>query len=1115
MLDVGRYLQSLGLGQYADRFAENDVDAAALLQLEEPHLRELGLSLGHRVRLLNAIAELKRAGEGAAAPEEKPPPTNREGERRQLTVMFCDLVGSSELSGRTDPEELRRIMQAYHQACAGTVARFEGHVAQFLGDGVLAYFGYPLAHEDAAERAVRAGLATIDAVAALARKGLGDLRVRVGIATGLVVVGRGFGVDRPGEPSATGETPNLAARLQAIAEPGTVVIGERTRALTLGSFRYRELGAVTLKGFGEAVKAWQVLGEASASRFEAAHADRMTGFVGREQEVALLQSRWEQAAGGEGQVVLLCGEAGIGKSRIAEQFRLQLRDVEHSRVRWQCSPFHSNSALQPVISQLEFAAGFAPEDDNAARLDKLERLLQADSAASADALPLFALLLGLDAGGRYGLPTLTADAIRKRTLEALADALVALSRGKPVYWQIEDAHWIDPTTRELVGLCLARIRDARVFALVTFRPEFAAPWANLPHVTALTLNRLARRQSVALVEQIAERPLPAEVLDQILAKTEGIPLFVEELTKAVLEAGVMTEVDGRYRVNGQLPPMAIPATLQDSLMARLDRLAPVKEVAQIGAAIGREFSYELIAAVSAMASGALDDALARLAAAELVYVRGNPPESSYVFKHALVQDAAYSSLLHARRQQLHARIAEKLQEKMPDVVARHAELLAHHYEAAGLEAPAKKAWTLAAERATERSDYAEAGSHFARALALARREPDSEARRREEASLIVGQAITVQALRGPGSVDAGRIAEQAVAVSEPLGDDPLHFRARWNDWMYNSLSGNLPAASQRADRLVEMARRLGQDDLRLQAHHARWTTAFLRGQVAVTRDDIEQGLALYKLDEHRGHWRIYGGHDPGVCARATGACALWQAGFADRAAAVAADAISVADGLGHPFSRSIALFYGGFFAMMVGDPQSARRHAEKLHAVASEAKLVQPAGLAKAIDGWATSRLADFGRGAEQMEAAFRAFLEAKQRGYLTFLGTCLAAAKLEMQRLEEVLALLDDLDRLSEETHQYIFNSEIHRLRAEALRRSDAPAPRVEAEYRSALRVAAEQGARALELRAATGFAHWLAAANRAEEGRRLLQPVYGAFTEGFASPDLTAAKRTLAELG
>ncbi len=666
MRDVGKFLDSLGLAQYAATFAQNDIDLAALRHLNEAHLKELGVSLGHRLRLLTAIAELPPAAE--APPVRQTSPTA--GERRQVSVMFCDLVGSSALAQRVDAEEMRDIMREYQAACAGVVARFEGHLAQFLGDGVLAYFGYPQAHEDAAERAVRAALGIVEAVGRLAPRASGPLSARLGIATGMVVVGKVMDTQGVSELSAIGETPNLAARLQAIAEPDTVVIAESTRALTLGSFRYVDLGSLNLKGFREPVRAWRVTGEAGASRFEAAHLAGMSRFVGRDQEVALLLSRWEQAAGGEGQAVLLCGEAGIGKSRIGEQFRQQMRDAQHTRLRYQCSPFHTNSALQPAIGQLESAAGMNADDDNAMRLRKLEALLQPTTPRLAEVLPLFASLLGIALDERYKMAPLTADAVKRRTLEALADQLVALSKLSPVYWQIEDAHWIDPTTRELIGLCLARIREARVFVLITFRPEFAPPWSNLPHVTALTLNRLARRQSLELIEHVSGgRPLPAEVLDQILAKTEGIPLFIEELTKTVLESGLLADRGGRYVLTGALPPMAIPATLQDSLMARLERLSPVKEVAQIGSVIGREFTYELMLAVSAMDAGELTEALASLVSAELVYVRGEPPEATYVFKHALVQDAAYASLLRARRQQLHTRIAEALQDKFPEAAA--------------------------------------------------------------------------------------------------------------------------------------------------------------------------------------------------------------------------------------------------------------------------------------------------------------------------------------------------------------------------------------------------------------------------------------------------------------
>lgn len=1125
------WLDDHGLAELAKTFADNDIDFDALPHLDESHLRELGLSMGQRIRLLKAIEPLRHApatpagaptvdalARKAAAPAQAAFDVRSsavEGERRQLTVMFCDLVGSTELSARADPEDLREVMRAYQDACAGMIARFDGYLAKFLGDGVLAYFGYPHAHEDAAERAVRAARGIIAAVGRIAPVGGHRLSVRLGIATGLVVVGEVSGIDGAHELSAIGETPNLAARLQNHAEPNTVVIADGTRALTRGTFRYAELGLLRLKGIPAPVRAWRVTGEIVASRFEAAHVGGVGAFVGRDQEVALLESRWEQACGGEGQAVLLCGEAGIGKSRIAEQLRQCLADRDHVRVRHQCSPFHINSALQPVIAQLEYAADLNADDSDEIRLDKLEALLQPTTPDMAASVPLFAALLGIPLDSRYAPLDLTPDVVKRRTLEALASQPVALSKNHPVYWLIEDVHWIDPTTRGLIGLCLDRIRDARVFILMTFRPEFAPPWGSLPHVTALTLNRLARRQCVALIEQICSgRPLPGEVMEQILSKTDGIPLFIEELTKTVLESGLLVERDGRFELSGPLPPMAIPASLQDSLMARLDRLSPVKEVAQIGSTIGREFTYQLLAAVSPMGENQLNEALAQLVGSELVFARGQPPEATYVFKHALLQDAAYASQLRSRRQQLHLRVAQVLEEKFPDTRTRTPELLAHHYDGAGLEDRAMAYWIEAGRQALARSAYAEAENDFKNALALLRKAPESPERTRQESQLILDRAVTVIALKGPGSADTAAVAAEAIKVSEPLGDDPLHFRARWTDWMQNSLSGNLPAASERADGLVAMAGRIGTPDLKLQAHHARWTTAFLRGQVAITRQDVEQGLALYDYDKHHGHTSLYGAHDPGVCARGTGACVLWQAGLADRAAEVSADAIRLAERLKHPFSQSIALWYDGFFASMVGDAERARADAEALADVAGQASLALPAALAKVIGGWAATRLGELGRGAEQMEATFRALLEARQRAYLTLIGTLVAGAKLEMGRAEETLNFLDEIHQLSVETHQQMFVPDLHRLRAEALRRLEPRSRRAEEEYGAALQLARQQGDLALELRAATGLAGWMAERGGHKDGHRLLKPIYERFAEGFGTPDLKAARMLLAAL-
>ena len=729
-----------------------------------------------------------------------------------------------------------------------------------------------------------------------------------------------------------------------------------------------------------------------------------------------------------------------------------------------------------------------------------------------EATPLIATLLSIPTDGRY--PPLAHSPQRQRelTIEALVEQLLGLARRKPVLCIFEDLHWADPSTLDVLGPVIDRIGSARVLLLLTCRPEFASPWKSWSHVTVHSLNRLGRRQSAALVEGVTGgKVLPREVLDQIVAKTDGVPLFVEELTKTVLEAGFLREQADGYVLAGPLPPLAIPSTLRDSLVARLDRLAPVKEVAQIGAAIGREFGYELLAAVSRFGDNELKDALAQLAAAELVFARGSPPAAVYTFKHALVQDAAYRTLLKSRRQQLHARIAEVLTATFPDVEARTPELLAHHYGEAGLDDRARHYWTLAGRQALAGSKYAEASSHLANALALARKAPPSGERVREEAQLLLDQWQATVVLKGPGAIETGRIAAEAVRVSEQLGDDLLHFRARWADWNFQSLSGDHPAASERADQLVAMAHRTGSVEMKLQAHHARWTTAFLRGQVAVTRDDVEHGLALYDFDRHRDHLVIYGAHDPGICARGTGACALWQAGFAGRAAEVAQEAIRLSCDLGHPYSKAVGTWYAGFFSVMAGDANAARTRAELLIDLSGQNSFELPARLARIIGGWAETRLGDPGRGADRMEAAYRELLDAKQRAYLTFLGTLVAGARLETGGAERALAFLDEVQRLSMETHQQMFMPDLHRLRAEALRRLGSEPHRIEAEYQRALQLADQQGAPALALRAATGLAGWLAEASRPEQGRDLLLSIHSRFTEGFDTPDLKEARSVL----
>ena len=680
-MDVAVWLRGLGLQRYEALFRENDIDAEVLSDLTDGDLEKIGVSLGHRKRLLKAVAALGGPAAVPPAAAAPIPPVADAAERRQLTVMFCDLVGSTALSARLDPEDMRQIIRAYQDACSGVVARYDGFVAKFFGDGILAYFGFPRAHEDDAARAVHAALEIAEVVASLQTRAREKLSVRVGIATGLVVVGDLVGQGSAQEQAVVGDTPNLAARLQGLADAGGVVVAAATRRLLGDRFRLKVLGKHAVKGLAEPVEAWAALGVSqSESRFEAAHTARLTGFVGREAESAELLVRQRRAWAGNGQIVLISGDAGIGKSRLLAWLAEQVADTPHTRLRYHCSPYHRDSALYPFVQQFERAAGVAPQEPPDAKLDKLEKMLGLPTDRMGEVAPLIASILSIPTGTRYPALNLSPAQQRRQTLSALLERIEGLAGHKPVLVLFEDAHWADATSLEVLDLVIERLRRLPILFLITYRPEFEAPWKGLPDVATIALGRLDRAEVEALVERVTGgRKLPAEVLAQVIGKTDGVPLFVEELTKNVLESGLLIEDGERYRLDGPLPPLAIPSTLQDSLMARLDRLAAVKEIAQIGAAIGREFSYPLLHAVVGRDEPPLKAALAQLVDSELVFRSGEPPDARYVFKHALVQDTAYESLLKSRRQILHRRIAETLREKFPDVVEAEPELVAHHF----------------------------------------------------------------------------------------------------------------------------------------------------------------------------------------------------------------------------------------------------------------------------------------------------------------------------------------------------------------------------------------------------------------------------------------------------
>jgi class 3 adenylate cyclase len=827
-MDIAAWLQGLALERYVPAFRDNDVDAEVLLELTAEDLVSIGVtSVGHRRKLLAAISSLGAVDAPppptlpiapAGGPLPFPPPlgldpgitgetrVGAEAERRQLTVMFCDLVGSTALSARLDPEDLREVIAAYHRAVAEVVGRFDGFVAKYMGDGVLVYFGYPRAHEDDAERAVRAGLGVIDSVGRLDVQSI-ELRARVGIATGLVVVGDLIGEGSAQEQSVVGETPNLAARLQALAEPGAVVIAAGTRRLIGDLFDYRDLGAVEVKGIGGTVPAWQVLRpSAVASRFEALHGSALSPLIGRDEEIDLLLRRWARVKAGDGKVVLVSGEAGLGKSRITAALAERLHAEPHIRLRYFCSPYYQDSALFPFIDQLGRAAGFVRDDPPAAKLEKLDALL-ARAAPSDEDAAFLADLLSLPASDRHPLPDLSPQRKKERTLEALIRQLDGLARQQPVVMVFEDAHWIDPTSRELLDLLVERARSLPLLLIVTFRPEFQPPWTGQPQVTMLALNRLDRRDRTVLVAQIAGgRALPDDVIDQIVDRTDGVPLFVEELTKSVLESGLLREERDRYVLDGALPPFAIPTSLHASLLARLDRLASVRLVAQTGAAIGREFSYKLLRAVCGLPEDELQAALARLVASELVFQRGTPPDAVYSFKHALVQDAAHGSLVRSARQHLHAQIAEALVAHSPELMDSQPEFLAQHYAEAGLVEKSVAFWGKAGHRSAARSAIAEAAAQFQKALDQLVLLPDDCKRQRQELEFCSAWGAALRFVKGQASPETGQAYARARELWEQLGFPTEYIHIPYGQSRYHVYRGESDLAMRLDEDLLRVSR---------------------------------------------------------------------------------------------------------------------------------------------------------------------------------------------------------------------------------------------------------------------------------------------------------------------
>ena len=1124
MKPIGDWLSQVGMHEYAQRFAENGIDLDIVTELTDQDLEKIGVtSLGHRRKLLRAIVNLKAAEKVTSAAAAVAPPAPRTAdtaERRQVTVMFSDLVGSTALAAQMDPEDLRELISAYHKCVAETVRRFGGFVAQYLGDGVLVYFGYPEAHEDDAERAVRAGLEVIVALDAIKTPAL--LQTRVGIATGLVVVGDLTGLGEGRESAIIGETPNLAARLQGIAEPNSVVIAEATRRLLGNLFELRDLGTRELKGLAKPVRAWLALRESTVeSRFEALHPSGLTALVGRDEETELLLRRWSRAKGGNGQVVLISGEPGIGKSRLTAALLEAVGPEPHTRLRYFCSPQHTDSAFYPIIGQMERAAGFLYNDTPQQKLDKLDAPLAETSTSIEDAV-LIAEMLSLPNDGRYPALELAPQQRRQKTMEALTTQIETLSRQKPVMMILEDAHWADPTSLEAFGRAIDRIRRLKVLLLVTFRPEFDVPWVARPYVTALIVNRLAEHEAGAIIDRIAgNKPLSAGIRQDIIERSDGIPLFVEEMTKAVLEAGGEIAAE---RAIAALPSraLAVPASLHASLMARLDRLGgPAKELAQIAAAIGREFSHPLLASVVRQPEAELESALNRLVVAGLLFRRDEPPHATYLFKHALVQDAAYGTLLREPRRTLHARIAETIESEFADIAENRPELLARHWTEAGVIDKAAFLWGKAGQRSLARSALVEAAEQLRRARDQIATLPSTPVLRGEQIKLQIALVNALMHVKGYAAPEpkaaveqARQFIERAEALGEPPEDPLLLFSALYGVWAASYVAFNGDVTRELASQFVALAEKQDQVVPLMIGHRLIANSLMLTGDIAKGREHYNQAFAFYDPAKHRSLATRFG-QDVGVSIFVYRALAHWMLGYPDKALADANHALEDARAGGQAGTLMYAQFHTSLtnvlcakYAAAVAESDEVVRLADEKNAAIWKALATMQKGCVLALSGKAPE-------GIKMITSGITTYKSTGSRVYLPIFLAHLSRAYAEVGQFDDAWYSIGEALSAVEATKERWYEAEINRISGEiALKLPQLGPSQAEAYFERALTIARAQHAKSWELRAAMSAARFWRDRGMRDKARALLAPICGWFTEGFETHDLKQANALLAAL-
>ncbi len=1101
MTDVRQWLNSIGLGQYAAAFEENSIEWDLLPKLSSEELKEIGVGpLGHRKRILEAAEAL----DARAAPAQSSMPGG-EAERRQLTVMFCDLVGSVELGEQMDVEDYRDLLARFRNAVVGAVGRYDGFVARHQGDGVLVYFGYPQAHENDADRSVRAGLEVARVVAELEHPYEVEPKVRVGIATGPVVVGDvlSTGASDRSELAALGPTPNLAARLQGEAEPNTVVISGATQALTAGLFGFEALPARALKGIPGKVTPYRVQSEVRGqSRFAARSGTHLSPFVGREEELEMLTRRWTRVKEGRGQVALIAGEAGIGKSRLFEHFRELIGPEPHEVVRLQCSPYHESSALYPTISAFERALGFLEISESAARLDSLRQHLQEMGHTDEDALGLLAHMLSLPTENRFpGVEALDPQQRRQQILRTLVNYVNQRAAMLPTLCAFEDVHWADPSTLELLGQLVESIEGARVLIIATTRPGFEAAWADMPHASVWSLSRLGRNECERLAHGVATRQatLSAEVVDGILSRAGGNPLFIEELTRTVAQSS-----EGA----------TIPTTLQDSLMARLDASEAGKTVAQDAAVIGRSFERGVLAGAWDGSPARLSEGLDALEQLGVLTRKGEDELARYTFRHTLVRDAAYGSLLRERRAALHARVAAAIESSAPEVGETQPELLAIHYTEAGLAEQAVNYWLRAGRRAAETSADREAVTQLETGLGLLTALPDTKEKAGLELRLQLQLGLVLSNTIGTAAAATKSAYQRAQKLADRVGTPEEKFAALWGLWHHHHMRGDVDEERRAADEVIKFGAHLTDSGLVLQAHHVVWGVQHALGNFTVALEHADKGASLYDLDQHRHHAFIYAGHDPGVCAGTMSALVQWILGYPDQALRRAEGALALAQSVAHPTSLVQAYWCSAIVSKLCGKHRDAVEFAEAMGRHASKHALGVWISNATIVRGWALTACEGDVRVIDELASAVEDRRRRGARLRVPLDLAMLAEGYASAGRTDDAMKAIDEALEVAASTGERRWNTHILSVKAELLSQNPEQSAEAESAFRAAIDVAHQQVAKAGELRAATGLARLMASRRKVGEARSILAPVYNWFTEGFDTRDLKEAKALLDQI-